>query len=311
MQPNDEKEELLKSIPSTVEKLKAAAYCCFYLLIGPMLIMVNRNILVNTTFKYPIMLTALGQLSTAIAVAPLAYTKTPKSIPFILHKVVPIGALSAITLCTGNASYMYMPLSLAQILKAITPVLLTIVLWGSTNEQPPAPIIASVCMMTVGMMLSCVSHRGQYHAFGIGLGVCACVSEVARLLLTQNLLSGDIPAVQGVYYTALVCTVWLGAFSAVIELPLTTTNDLINAVQTNRLMFITAMGLAVSVNVVSIFVIKISSSLTLKLMGNARNAALVLFSVVFLEKGKISMPEGIGYTLCLLSFATYSYFRNI
>lgn len=51
-----------------------------------------------------------------------------------------------------------------------------------------------------------------------------------------------------------------------------------------------------------------TSSVTLKVLGTARNAGLVIFSFVFLQEVVTSL-QGVGYTMSLVAFGFYNYFK--
>ena len=72
--------------------------------------------------------------------------------------------------------------------------------------------------------------------------------------------------------------------------------------------FAGAMALGFAVNVASFLVIQRTNSTTLKLMGTARNAGLVLFSWMFLGD-KITGMQCFGYSITLIFFGLYNYFK--
>ena len=68
-------------------------------------------------------------------------------------------------------------------------------------------------------------------------------------------------------------------------------------------------GLCVAcMQVCTFLVIKTTNSVTLKVLGTARNAGLVLVSA-WLYDEKISAMQGAGYAISLLAFAAYNYFK--
>lgn len=96
--------------------LFAVLYCAVYLLIGPTLIVVNRHILKELHFNYPMCLSGLGLLFTTVVclvVVQLRWVElehreriTPA---FALKNLLPVGAAMACTLSFGNAVYLYLP----------------------------------------------------------------------------------------------------------------------------------------------------------------------------------------------------------
>lgn len=105
-----------------------AAACLLYLSIGPSLIIVNRAILKDRAFNYPMAVSGLGLLcSTAVSVT-LIHCRCVRrehanaiTLKFYVYNLLPIGAALATTLAAGNAVYMYLPVGFIQMLKAFTP----------------------------------------------------------------------------------------------------------------------------------------------------------------------------------------------
>lgn len=62
------------------------------------------------------------------------------------------------------------------------------------------------------------------------------------------------------------------------------------------------------INFITFLVIQMTSSVTLKVLGTARNAGLVVFSFVFLRE-VVTWLQGVGYTISLVAFGFYNYFK--
>ena len=82
-----------------------ALYCALYLLIGPTLIVVNRRILKELHFSYPMTLSGLGLLFTSVvcmSVVGLGWVKLEHrervTLPFACYNLMPVGAAMACTL---------------------------------------------------------------------------------------------------------------------------------------------------------------------------------------------------------------------
>ena len=72
--------------------------------------------------------------------------------------------------------------------------------------------------------------------------------------------------------------------------------------------FLASALLGFGINTISMLVIKHTGAVTLKVMGAARNAGLVLFSVVVLGEAS-SMTQLVGYGASLCFFALYNYYK--
>ena len=74
------------------------------------------------------------------------------------------------------------------------------------------------------------------------------------------------------------------------------------------MLFLASAALGFGVNICTFLVIKTTNSVTLKVLGTARNAGLVLASA-WLYDENISAMEASGYALSLVAFAAYNYFK--
>ena len=110
-----------------LDVLITLAYCVIYLLVGPALILVNKKIMRDVGFGYPMMVSGIGQLSSAIcsAIAIKVLKVQPLTCvaqvtwPFYLRNMMVVGGATAASLCFGNAGYLYLTVSFVQILKVV------------------------------------------------------------------------------------------------------------------------------------------------------------------------------------------------
>ena len=104
--------------------------------------------------------------------------------------------------------------------------------------------------------------------------------------------------IEGQYYMAPISALWLFSAAAVTELPRLSLPS-----KWHR-----AAALGFGVNLCTFLVIKATNAVTLKVLGTARNAGLVLFSAFWYHE-TISQLEATGYAVSLLAFAAYNYFK--
>ena len=122
-------------IPATVasplppSRLLTATYVAVYLMVGPALILVNKHLLKDVGFGFPMMVSGIGQASSALGsflalrvlrLQPLTCAKHV-TWPFYLRNMVVVGGATAASLCFGNAGYLYLTVSFVQILKVLSP----------------------------------------------------------------------------------------------------------------------------------------------------------------------------------------------
>ena len=295
--------------------LVTALFVIVYLLVGPALILANKRLLKDVGFHFPMMVSGLGQASSAVgsfvAVRVLKLQPLTQSDRitwrFYLKNMCVVGAATAASLCFGNAGYLYLTVSFVQILKAFTPVFVVAMLFLTGIATPSARVVFSVLMIAVGTAIAAAGEV-NFNLLGLAVMFCAETCEALRLVLTQKLLTNlKFAAMEGLYYMAPICTCWMWGLAAIIELPTARREGAFALVPLHARGFAMAALLGFLVNVASFLVIKRTSSVMLKLMGTARNAGLVLFSAVFLHE-TITLTQTAGYAMCLAFFGLYNYY---
>ncbi|KAG1679008.1 hypothetical protein FOA52_013072 [Chlamydomonas sp. UWO 241] len=127
-----------------------------WMVVSSFLILLNRYIMVEIHFPYPITVATLGMVGSSILafvcchVLRIAKADTSLTMYFWLTRILPVGLCMALTLWTGNAVYFYLTVSLIQMLKAFSPVLTMAALFIARLEDPTKRIIASVLVTTAG-----------------------------------------------------------------------------------------------------------------------------------------------------------------
>jgi hypothetical protein len=113
--------------------LKAVFLCVLFLVSGPSLIFLNKYILSELKFNYPIFLSALGVtfsglLSHVLVYFNFATLQCADQVKgrFWYTRVLPVGVAYAGTLAFGNTVYLMLDVGFIQMLKSFTPVVLMI-----------------------------------------------------------------------------------------------------------------------------------------------------------------------------------------
>lgn len=111
------------------------------------------------------------------------------------------------------------------------------------------------------------------------------------------------------YYMAPISALWLFTAASITELPRAALGtDWSHAralIHNEPQLFIASAVLGFGVNLCTFLVIKTTNSVTLKVLGTARNAGLVLFSAMWYHE-TITRLEALGYCISLLAFAAYN-----
>lgn len=128
----------------TLEVAKTALAFLVFFFSGPSLIMVNRTILRELNFPFPLTLSLYTLCFASIFAFVLVHVLqlelrhaslvTPQ---FYIKRILPIGALTGSTIVMGMSSYLFLTVAFVQMLKAFTPVMiLTLtILFGMDNPS--------------------------------------------------------------------------------------------------------------------------------------------------------------------------------
>lgn len=292
--------------------LLAGLICIVYLLIGPGLILLNQHILKALNFPYPMFLSGLGVLASGVLaqlVVKLGFVKLERqeSVQGLLwyKRVLPVGLAHASTLAFGNAVYLYLNVGFIQMLKSFTPVIIMLTGYLANIETPTLPIIYSVVVISLGTAGTC-SFNADFNVIGIAIMFAAELAEAIRLIFTQYFLQQlKFGVVEGQYVLSPASAFWLFLASYIFEYSKMIETNAFSTVQNYYMVFAVASVMGIGVNFLSYLVIQYTSSLTMKILGTARNILTIIIGVVF-YKETVTMNEAIGYGVALLGFAGYN-----
>ena len=283
-----------------------------YMFIGPGLILLNKYILSSLDFPYPMFLSGLGVLVSGLAaqlVVRLGFVSLQRKeqVEGVLwyKRVLPVGLAHAGTLAFGNIVYLFLNVGFIQMLKSFTPVIMMITGVAFKIESPSQTTIFSVLVISVGTAAAC-TFTTEMNITGLLVMLMAEATEAIRLLMTQFLLQNlKFGVVEGQYVLAPASAFWLFLASGVFELNTMIAKGAFSIIAANPGTFIVASGLGLGVNFLSYLVIQATSSLTMKVLGTARNVLTILLGVMFYGE-TVSVNEGLGYSLALVGFAGYN-----
>ncbi len=282
------------------------------MVIGPTLIILNKYILYELHFPYPMFLSGLGVLFSGVTahilvnsgVVKLQKKETVEGI-FWYKRVLPVGLAYAGTLALGNIVYLLLDVGLIQMLKSFVPVIIMTTSYLAGIEYPSKPIIISVLIISMGTAATC-SYSPQLSILGLLVLLMAEVFEAIRLVLTQFLLQNlKFGVVEGQYVLSPASAFWLFFASFIFEFRLMYQTDAFDIIYANPLAFAAASSLGLCINFLSYYVIQATSSLTMKILGGIRNIFTIGVSVV--RYGEVvDTREAIGYAIAFFGFLVYS-----
>mmetsp|Transcript_45636 Transcript_45636/g.111096 ORF Transcript_45636/g.111096 Transcript_45636/m.111096 type:complete len:404 (+) Transcript_45636:274-1485(+) len=299
---------------------KAASICGIYMAVGPILMILNKEILDKVGFKYPLLVSSLGLVFAAAvthtmrAMNMLELKNASKiTTRFWLTKCLPVGVCHAATLAFGNAVYLFMGMSVIQFLKAFTPIItamITYVMLGR-KEKPVAMIaLVLVCSGTCAAIVD-FKQGLTVTTTGLVMSFFGSVSEAVRLVMTDMLLSSaglKMDVLENVYYLAPAGALCLFVSGCVMEGPAMMAAGHLELLLLYPVHFCGAASLGLGVQLMTTTVIKVSSATTLKVLGLVRNIIPVLCGVVLYGE-IITVYQAAGYSASMIAFGWYTYLK--
>lgn len=284
-----------------------------YMLASSTAILLNRHILVDLAAPFPVTMTWLGLFTTMVFSTIVTYTCVPHSqrkgvtVQYYLTHMMPCGFFMAVAFLTGNMSFSYLTLALVQMLKASGPTITMLVLFALQLEQATYSLIASVCIVSLGV---CLAAFGEVRMsfLGLILMMTSVVAESFRVVLMQYVMDprgGDLHPVESIMYISSSCVAWLLPQALFWEWRKVWTLHAWTAVMDQPVPFMTYAVAGFGVSLLATWVVKLASSLTLKVLGTLKDAALVMLSVVLLNE-HVTGLQLLGYSVSLVGFLLYN-----
>jgi len=288
--------------------------CLAYMVIGPALILLNKFILQDLEFPYPMFLSGLGvlvsglvaQLLVRLGYVQLSPTRREAVEGALWYRrVLPVGLAHAGTLAFGNTVYLFLGVGFIQMLKSFTPVIIMLTAYVAKIESPSRPTVVSIMIISLGTAMTC-SFTPQLSIVGLAVMFAAEATEAIRLVLTQFLLQNlKFGVVEGQYVLAPASAFWLFLASFCYEVPHMIENKAFHTILNNPFTFIAASTMGLGVNFLTYFVIQATSSLTMKVLGTVRNIFTIVIGVILYSE-TVALNEGFGYSVALLGFVGYN-----
>ena len=224
---------------------------------------------------------------------------------FVFSAFVPVGACQALALACGNAVYMYLNMGFIQMLKSFTPVVVMSTLHLSGVERMSVPVAVAISGIAVGTMIT-GSFEASVNAIGLALFATSSFAESFRLVITQFVLQKKkLTVFASMYYLAPVSALWLLGLACHSEVHRLRASGDLSLVANNPMTFSANCILSIAINFAGFLVVKVSSSLLLKVLGTVRNAFLILWGMQMYGEA-VSTRSAAGYLITLLSFVMYT-----
>eukprot|EP00605_Chrysophyceae_sp_TOSAG23-4_P002455 GSChrysophyteH1.ASY1.ANO1.2714.1 assembled CDS len=298
---------------TTIKKhLKTVLICAVYMVIGPALILLNKHILTDLDFPYPMFLSGLGVAVSALVarlIVMFGFVQLSKKEQVEGHlwykRVLPVGLAHAGTLAFGNTVYLLLNVGFIQMLKSFTPVIILLTSVIAKLENPNLPTMFSVAVISLGTAATC-SYTPELSILGLVVMFLAELTEAIRLLMTQFLLQNlKFGIIEGQYVLAPATAFWLFFASFCYEGSEMYSAGALSVIRKNFMVFLLASTMGLCVNFMSYLVIQVTSSLTMKVLGSVRNIFTIVMGVV-LYGDLVTFKVASGYGITLVGFFLYN-----
>ena len=293
------------------ETLLTLVYALLYLTSSPTAILVNKILMKDIGFGYPVLVSALGQGATSIVAAiavRMGYVDTRAGRQVEPTSLIYLGGASALALVLGQYPYLYLTVAFIQMLKAFSPAYMVIISVCRGVEYPSRREIACIGGLCV---FTAIASAGEinFNVVGVMFMAAASISDALRLVLAQELLKNqNMQPMETLYFISPICLLWMVPAAIFTELPGALRSNSLALMRVYPFTFL-ASGLAgCFVNLTSFLLTKRTSAMTLKTLTMARNGGLVIVSALVMGE-QISNLEAFGYTGLLICFALYTWLQ--
>ncbi|GAB4860057.1 hypothetical protein Ancab_011535 [Ancistrocladus abbreviatus] len=298
---------------SSSGKLFTIGLVSFWYLSNIGVILLNKYLLSNHGFKYPIFLTMCHMTACSLFsyVAIVWFKVVPLQNIRSRSQFVKITMLSII-FCTsvvgGNISLRYLPVSFNQAVGATTPFFTAIFAYMMTFRREGWLTYVTLIPVVTGCIIAS-GGEPSFHLFGFIMCVGATAARALKTVIQGILLSSEGERLNSM--NLLMCMAPI-AVICLIPAALIMEKDVIGitiALARNDIRLLWYLlfnsALAYFVNLTNFLVTKHTSALTLQVLGNAKGAVAVVVSIL-LFKNPVSVTGMLGYCLTVFGVILYS-----
>ena len=285
----------------------------------------NKYVLSMTAFHYPFLLT-VGNKSIGMVVAVVVMkvrSGLPDPLTLLAHFRRPIvhlqGLFTALNIGLNNWSLLLITLTLNQVLKSTMPLptaLLSVLLEGKRFSWQ---LYGSMLVLVVGCVLAAWGGFDSEKYWGVAVCVASVLSSAAWTVLSAILMqAGEKPldAVSLLFVSGPTCIFTLLCFFAAIDLPrlLDSGGGAISEPKPAAGLIVSLIAVAALLaslyDIVHNQFVKLTSSMNMAIMGNAKLALLIVLSTLTLEtKAPITPLRIAGIGVAGVGVVWYTWFR--
>lgn len=276
-------------------------------------ILLNKYLLSNYGFKYPIFLTMCHMTACAllsyIAIAWLKVVpmQTVRSrVQFT--KIATLSAVFCASVVTGNISLRYLPVSFNQAVGATTPFFTAVFAYLMTLKREGWLTYVTLIPVVTGVIIAS-GGEPSFHLFGFLMCVGATAARALKTVLQGILLSSEAEKLNSMnllMYMAPIAVVCLIPAALTMEKNVVGITVALAKEDTKFIWYLLFNStLAYFVNLTNFLVTKHTSALTLQVLGNAKGAVAVVISILIF-RNPVTVTGMLGYCLTVIGVVLYS-----
>ncbi|XP_074364371.1 putative sugar phosphate/phosphate translocator At3g11320 [Apium graveolens] len=276
-------------------------------------LLLNKYLLSNYGFKYPIFLTMCHMIACSLLsyIAVAWMELVPRQMIRSRVQFFKISALSFVfcaSVVSGNISLRYLPVSLNRAIGATTPFFTAVFAYLITMKTESQLVYATLVPVVTGAIIAS-GGESSFHFFGLLMCVAATAGRALKTVLQGVLLSSE-----GEKLNSMNLLLYMAPIAVVLLLPVTLyiEGNVVNitlALASVDFMIVWYLlfnsVLAYFVNLANFLVTMHTSALTLQVLGNAKGAVAVVVSILIFQN-PVSVTGMLGHALTVFGVILYS-----
>ncbi|KAJ0244230.1 sugar phosphate/phosphate translocator [Hirschfeldia incana] len=275
-------------------------------------LLLNKFLLSNYGFKFPIFLTMCHMSACAILsyvsivflkLVPLQHLKSRSQ----FMKVATLSIVFCASVVGGNVSLRYLPVSFNQAVGATTPFFTALFAYLMTFKREAWVTYGALVPVVTGVVIASGGEPG-FHWFGFIMCISATAARAFKSVLQGILLSSEgekLNSMNLMLYMSPIAVIALLPVTIVMEPDvMSVTLSLARQHQYMWILLLLNSVMAYSANLLNFLVTKHTSALTLQVLGNAKGAVAVVISILLFRNPVTVMGIG-GYSITVLGVVAY------
>lgn len=295
-----------KAADAVYRHCRTCAYLGFWLLVSVSLILANKK-LIGSAFPYPISLTMLHMVTASLFCTSFKRIKNTKSPPYSPN-IVAVSCLFAASLCLRNGAYRFLSVAIIQMVSAFSPLAVYVSACSLRLESFEMRYVACIVVVSIGICVSSVGFVSM-SLTGIAMQATGICLEAFRTALLQLLLQRQ----DDVKYDNVSLMAQIAPTAAAVLLPLslyeTGTAGMVTTLYSSWPFVLANCMLALGMNLASLLVIQVSSSLTISIASILRDMILICLSSL-LWATELTTTSCIGWVIAVTGIGAYSWMKN-